>query len=65
MQMEHKVVERGGGGGWGGEKRAERAKTGATDERGERKTWGAGEGRATDGRERGRRVNQSKVVQTH
>lgn len=24
-----------------------------------------GEGRATDGRERGRRVNQSKVVQTH
>lgn len=42
-------------GGMGVEERAERAKTGATDERGERKTWGkegGGWGRATDERER-------------
>lgn len=58
MQMEHKVVEGRGvvwcGTGWR-KGQQERAKTGATDERGERKTWGkegGGWGRATDERER-------------
>lgn len=61
MQMGHKVAERGGLGRKGRRRGQETSEE--KEKRGERGR--GGEGRATDERERGRRVNQSKVVQTH
>lgn len=68
MQMEHKVVEGRGGvgrGGGKGNRRGRRQGQQTSEEKEKRGGKREGDGGGPPTKEKGRRVNQSKVVQTH